>query len=152
MVKSRSRTAGPRREKRNVLRSPNLSARTVAALVERVNTWDGRLTWNDLVKLAAEETGRSYVRQTLYNNGSIRAAYQAHQEERRSSERWGDRRNRRRPMDGTIRRLRQQVLQLQNENSLLIERFARWVYNASVRGLDEQFLDNPLPPIDRRHR
>jgi hypothetical protein len=55
-------------------------------------------------------------------------------------------------MDGTIRRLRQQVLQLQNENSLLIERFARWVYNASVRGLDEQFLDNPLPPIDRRHR
>jgi hypothetical protein len=39
---------------------------------------------------------------------------------------------------------------LQTENDRLLEQFARWAFNAYVRGLGEAELNRPLPEIDRR--
>lgn len=151
MDKAAGKQGGKRGRRKLPDRSPNLSVATVKVIVSKINDWRGRLTWADLTAVVAQETGFKYVRQTLHNNGSIRAAYKSYQETQKRSvpgskgpEEDGE--------SAAIRRLRQQVLQLTKENSLLLERFARWAYNASVRGLDEEFLDNPLPPIDRRHR
>lgn len=33
---------------------------------------------------------------------------------------------------------------------MLLEQFHRWAYHASARGLTQEFLDQPLPPLNRR--
>ena len=49
-----------------------------------------------------------------------------------------------------IGRLEAQVQRLEAENNRLLEQFARWAYNANRRGLDEAFLNSPLPDVNRR--
>ena len=36
-----------------------------------------------------------------------------------------------------------------SEPALLMEQFVRWAYNASTRGLTEDFLNQALPPTNR---
>jgi hypothetical protein len=46
-------------------------------------------------------------------------------------------------------RLEAQNERLRRENSSLLEQFVRWAYNASTRGLDKDFLNQPLPSVHR---
>ena len=61
-----------------------------------------------------------------------------------------------RPMSATLKAAMDRVHRLQQENAelrqheMLLEKFHRWAYHASSRGLTLGFLDRPLPPLNRR--
>lgn len=48
-----------------------------------------------------------------------------------------------------IARLESENRRLESENNQLLEQFARWAYNAHPRGLDYDFLNRPLPLVNR---
>jgi hypothetical protein len=135
-------------------RSPNVTPEIIDCAIFMINGWNGRLTWPALIKAIQEAKGIEYARQTLHNNGSIRSAYLAYQERRRphapkasSSLRSDEGSESERAQ---VARLNQRIAQLTKERDLLLERFARWAYNASSRGLTADLLDAPLPQIDRQ--
>jgi len=47
-------------------------------------------------------------------------------------------------------RLQQENAELRRREMLLLEQFHRWAYHASSRGLTQDFLDQPLPPLNRK--
>jgi hypothetical protein len=49
-----------------------------------------------------------------------------------------------------IYRLERENTELRKREMLLLEQFHRWAYHASSRGLTQEFLDQPLPPLNRR--
>jgi len=48
-----------------------------------------------------------------------------------------------------IARLESENNRLTAENQQLLGQFARWAYNAHSRGLSKDFLDRPLPGVNR---
>jgi hypothetical protein len=48
-----------------------------------------------------------------------------------------------------IERLQVANERLTKQNADMIEMFVRWAYNASLAGMDEQRLNQPLPPSGR---
>lgn len=47
------------------------------------------------------------------------------------------------------KRLEAETARLKDENNRLLVQFATWAFNAHTRGLDEVFLNRPLPRISR---
>lgn len=134
-------------------RSPNLTPDRVEMIVEQIRSWEGRLTWPALIASIATKFHAHYTRQALFKHDRIRIAYEAHRNRQRTTERTGSRR----PISATlnaalerIQRLEQENLELRTREKLLLEQFHRWAYHASTRGLTGDFLDRPLPPLNRK--
>lgn len=134
-------------------RSPNLTPTRVDAIVTLVRGWHGRLTWPALIKAAEERFGCTYTRQALFKHDRIRVAYETYREaaQRATPGKPGGQ------MSGALRASMDRIYRLQQENAelrkremLLLEQFHRWAYHASSRGLTQEFLDRPLPPLNRR--
>lgn len=130
-------------------RSPNLTPEKISAIVEIIRTWDGRLTWPGLVGEIFKKTNATYTRQALYKHESIRIAYEAYRENGSETEQG-------RPVPAAlkasterVRRLEMENAELKKREALLMEQFVRWAYNASTRGLTEDFLNQGLPPTNR---
>lgn len=130
-------------------RSPNLTPERIAVIVEIIRTWDGRLTWPALVSEIFKKTNATYTRQALYKHESIRVAYETYRENGSDSEQG-------RPVPAALKASAERVKRLEMENAelrkreaLLMEQFVRWAYNASTRGLTENFLNQALPPTNR---
>jgi len=134
-------------------RSPNLTPERVDAIVGLVRAWEGRLTWPALIEAIANKTRATYTRQALYKQERIRVAYETYRAGK-ANEEGGSSSGR--PVSATlkaaldrIKRLEQENAELQKRESLLLEQFARWAYNAGTRGLTEAFLNQALPPVNR---
>jgi hypothetical protein len=91
----------------------------------------------------------TYTRQALYKHESIRIAYEAYRENGSDTEQG-------RPVPAELKASTERVKRLEMENAelrkreaLLMEQFVRWAYNASTRGLTEDFLNQALPPTNR---
>ena len=132
-------------------RSPNLTPQRVDTVVELIRGWEGRLTWPALVTAVAKKTRYTYTRQALFNQERIRIAYDTH----RASNASGPA-NSGRPVSAALRtalernkRLERELAEAKARETLLLEQFVRWAYNAGVRGLTEEFLNRPLPPTNR---
>lgn len=131
-------------------RSPNLTPARVDAIVGIIRRWTGRLTWIDLIKAVAEETRATYTRQALFKHESIRIAYEIYRES-------GIDAGVDRPISAALKASIDRVKRLETENAelrkketILMEQFIRWAYNASTRGLTEEFLNQALPPTNRQ--
>ncbi|KPX71630.1 hypothetical protein ALQ89_04899 [Pseudomonas amygdali pv. tabaci] len=48
-----------------------------------------------------------------------------------------------------LERLAAENARLQAENGHLLEQFVTWAYNAYLKGLSKEYLNTPLPRIDR---
>jgi hypothetical protein len=130
-------------------RSPNLTPEKIAVIVEIIRTWDGRLTWPGLVNEISRKMNATYTRQALYKHESIRVAYEVYRENSSDTDPG-------RPFSGALNASTERVKRLEMENAelkkreaLLMEQFVRWAYNASTRGLTENFLNQALPPTNR---
>lgn len=135
-------------------RSPNLTPERVDAILEIIRGWDGRLTWPALIEAVAAKFRATYTRQALYKQERIRVAYETYREN--TSESGGDNAASR-PVSAAhqasmdrIARLEQENAELKKREALLLEQFVRWAYNASTRGLTEDFLNQSLPAANRR--
>jgi len=135
-------------------RAKNLDDKAIADIVSIIDGWSGKLTWDLLLEAVEKRLRQRYTRQTLNNHTRIAEAFrlrkktlaeQALQPGRRRLDMSPE-------LDAALQRielLEAMNLRLTLENDRLLEQFVRWAYNASTRGLDKNFLDQPLPVIQR---
>ena len=127
-----------------------LTDRNVAEICGLLDGWGGPLTWELLIGGVKGLLGVNYTRQALSAHDRIATAYRVRKNilasmpiaaPRGSVEMVA--------AQDRIARLEAKVARLEEENARLIEKFVRWAYNASLRSLDEAFLDSQLPSVDR---
>ena len=131
-------------------RSKNLGEAQIQTIVRMLDGWSGPLSWNLLIGAVEARLNSRYTRQALHKHLRIRVAF--------GVRKVSVDRDELRPSGSVkvqkalerIARLENEKERLQRENDLLLEQFARWSYNAYVRGLGEADLNRPLPEIDRR--
>lgn len=132
-------------------RARNLDDASIKQIVEILDGWTEKLTWELLIDAVELRMHNRYTRQTLHKHVRIKNAFDL----RKVALVGGD---------GEVRIVRSPELQkaleriarletenkrLGSENELLLEQFARWAYNAHARGLDSNFLNRSLPPVNR---
>ena len=132
-------------------RSKNLGDAEIKQIVEILDGWSGKLTWELLIDSVELRAFNRYTRQALYKHERIRHAFELKKNERFE----GDKDVK--PVASPqmqialerIARLESENRRLESENNQLLEQFARWAYNAHTRGLDHKLLNRPLPPVSR---
>lgn len=132
-------------------RAKNLDDADIKQIVEILDGWSEKLTWDLLIDAIELRMHNHYTRQALHKHERIRNAFEL----RKKGVADGD---------GVIRRVQSLELQkaleriarlevenkrLESENEQLLGQFVRWAYNAHTRGLDKNFLNQPLPPVNR---
>lgn len=125
----------------------------IQTLKEAIDGWvptDGPLTWDALREFIKARFKLSYTRQGLDKIEGIKIAFTVRKAALRRMTTAGETSSTElgRALE-RIGRLEAERDRLSAENRALLEQFVVWTYNASTRGLDEKFLSQPLPPIDR---
>ncbi|HKT99654.1 MAG TPA: hypothetical protein VJS30_24465 [Paraburkholderia sp.] len=133
------------------VRERNLDDQLVASIVEVLDGWSGRLTWEALIEVVERREGLRYTRQALHRHERIRLAYTVRKKalSEQKAEPGGAASPELQVALDRIARLEAENQRLSAENNALLEQFARWAYNAQTRNLTEDFLNNPLPAVDR---
>lgn len=104
------------------------------------------MTWQAFIDRVETVRHARYTRQSLAKHGRIQQAFSNHiqRQEQKST---------RRPeveiLKDRIDRLQAETSRLEAENNRLLEQFARWAYHAGQKNLDQNYLNQPLPKIDR---
>ena len=133
-------------------RARNLSAEDISDIVALLDGWSGKLSWELLIQAIGLRMRATYTRQALHKHERIKHAFAVR---KRLLAAGGANVA---PKVGSpelaaalqrIARLEGENARLESENQRLLEQFARWAYNAHTRGLDQQFLSRPLPPVNR---
>jgi len=132
-------------------RSKNLGDSEIKQIVEILDGWSGKLTWELLIDAIELRIFSRYTRQALYKHERIRHAF-----ELKKNEPFLGRKNAKQVATpqlqialDRIARLQSENRRLESENNQLLEQFSRWAYNAHTRGLDYEFLNRPLPSVNR---
>ena len=132
------------------VRERNLDDKVAATIVEVLDGWSGRLTWEALVEAVERREGLRYTRQTLHRHERIRLAYTVRKKALSGQEQTRETASPELQVAlERIARLEGENRRLEAENNALLEQFARWAYNAQTRNLTKEFLNNPLPAVDR---
>lgn len=132
-------------------RAKNLDDVGIKKIVEILDGWSEKLTWEMLIDAVELRLHNRYTRQTLHKHERIKNSFEL----RKAALAKGDEEVRivRSPelqkCLERIARLEAESKRLESENKLLLEQFARWAYNAHTRGLDFIFLNRSLPPVKR---
>ncbi len=132
-------------------RAKNLTDADIKQIVEILDGWSGKLTWELLIDAIELRMHNRYTRQALHKHERIRHAFDLQKKS------WaGNGGEIRRVTSPELRvaleqiaRLEAENRRLESENERLLEQFVRWAYNAHTRGLDHEFLNRPLPPVNR---
>ena len=127
----------------------------VDKIVNLLTTWQGKLSWELLLRRVRPLLGRDFTRQGLDKQQSISIAFKQAKDRTRI-------RAKKAPAGGDpdlppelaaaqrrIENLLAEVELLRAQKDQLLERFGTWLYNARSRGLSEIDLNSPLPPVDR---
>ena len=132
-------------------RSKNLGDAEIKQIVEILDGWSGKLSWELLIDAIELRMFNRYTRQALYKHERIRHAFDLRKTELSGSS--GEVRKVESPQLQValdrIARLEAENRRLESENNQLLEQFARWAYNAHTRGLDSGFLNCALPSVNR---
>jgi hypothetical protein len=132
-------------------RGKNLTDEAIEQVVRLLDGWSDKLTWEALIDAIVTRLHCRYTRQALHKHERIKAAYALRKEalgepgkERvpRGSGQMGE-------AAARIARLEAESQRLEAENQRLLEQFVVWAYNAHTRGLDKDFLSQPLPRVNR---
>lgn len=130
--------------------SRHITELDIQKIVEMLDGWEGRLTWNMLCEACSDLIHATPTRQTLSKFPRIVEAYRAVNE--RAKNEASQERNVPASMQiavDRIERLTRENERLKRENEQLLEQFVVWQYNASSRGMSIEELNKNLPTIDR---
>lgn len=132
-------------------RAKNLTDDAIEQIVRLLDGWTGKLTWEALIDTIATKLYSRYTRQALYKHERIRMAYLLRKEAlgRPSKDETLPRTGQLGEAMTRIARLEAENQRLDAENRRLLEQFVVWAYNAHTRGLDKNFLSQPLPHVNR---
>lgn len=132
-------------------RSKNLGDAEIKQIVEILDGWSDKLSWDLLINAIELRVFSRYTRQALYKHERIRNAF-----ELKKNELFGAGKDAKKAATpqlqialDRIARLQSENRRLESENNRLLEQFSRWAYNAHTRGLDDNFLNRPLPSVNR---
>lgn len=132
------------------LRGRNLYDDDVARIVAVLDGWSGRLTWDLLVEALEARKFARYTRQTLHKHERIARAFASRKKALAQNGVGADVESPELRMAlEHLARVESENGRLKRENYLLLEQFARWAYNAHSRGLGKEFLNRPLPSVNR---
>lgn len=127
----------------------HLTAHDIQVLVDIIDGWEGRLTWDGLCDRAGEVFGFRPTRQSLNAHLAVKSAFSA----KKSYVKTGPTPSRRPSSlsyaEQKIRKLESEIERHKYENERLIEQFVRWQYNALKRGITKAMLDEHLLVINR---
>ena len=143
-MKKLRKTKGPERKER-------LTPEKIEEIVTILDGWTEKITWDALRDELERRWHYTYSRVALPKHPRLKQAFEFCKERQRKSPpipRHGDIH-----LQKALERiafLEAQNDRLQHENNRLLEQFVRWSYNADLKGLDEQYLNTPLFPINRR--
>lgn len=135
------------------VRGKNLTDTAIKDIVQILDGWSTKLTWNLLRDKVEQRLRVRYTRQALSHHDRISLAFTTRKAA--FSKGVGSRpKNSDNPeLEKTLERLdrlKAENERLEAENDRLLEQFARWAYNASMRNLSQNFLNQPLPPVNRQ--
>lgn len=136
-------------------RAPNLDTAAIETVLGLLDGWNGKLSWGLLIEAIAARLRATYTRQALGQHQRITDAFKLAKERlsgRQASER--DSPQTLGPIEANalmerLQRVEAENARLLHEKERLVEQFVTWAYNASIRGLDEAFLSQPLPSVHR---
>lgn len=136
------------------VRGKNIDEATVKTIIGVLDGWSGKLSWNLFLEAVRVRVGHLYKRQTLSGNEMISLAYATHRKRLRgaapeSAQLDTDVAPEVRILQETNERLKAENVRLLAENTAYIETFTTWAYNASNRGLTNDYLNTPIPKVDR---
>lgn len=139
------------RKKPVVRRGKNLTDDAIEQIVRLLDGWEGKLTWETLIAAIVTRLHCEYTRQALHKHERIRAAYTLRKESLGGHRDAAVSRGSGPLADAMARiaRLEAENQRLEAENQRLLEQFVVWAYNAHTRGLDKEFLSQPLPRVNR---
>ena len=132
-------------------RGRNLDGDAISRVVAILDGWKNKLTWDSLIEAVDRHLRARYTRQTLHKHERIRQAFAQRKKALQSGSSG-------REIVGPpelkaalerIVRLEAENARLEAENQSLLGQFARWAYNANARGIDRDFLNQPLPAVNR---
>lgn len=132
-------------------RGKNLDDAAIEQIVRVIDGWSSEkpLTWEALVTALVARLHCKYTRQALHKHERISAAFTQRKQSLagvsappRGSGQLAEAMAR-------IARLEAENQRLEAENQAHLAQFVRWAYNAHSRGLTKEFLNQPLPRVDR---
>jgi hypothetical protein len=134
-----------------IRRGKNLTDDAIEQIVRLLDGWDGKLTWEALIDAIVARLHCRYTRQALHKHERIRAAYALRKKSLGGPKDVAVSRGSGSLEDAMVRiaRLEAENQRLEAENQRLLEQFVVWAYNAHTRGLDKDFLSQPLPRVNR---
>ena len=127
----------------------HLTEHDIRVLIDFIDAWEGKLTWDGLCDAALEVFGFRPTRQTLNTHQAIKSAFLAKKKHLKTGVLPSKRPVSLSMAEQRIRKLEGEVERYKFENEQLIEQFIRWQYNAQKRGVSKAMLDEHLPVIDR---
>lgn len=120
----------------------------VGRIVEILDGWRDKLSWQALCDACAPVIGTKPARQTLLKFSRITMAYNACKTRLKEDAPIHTSPSMRVAVE-RINRLEQENERLKRENAGLLQQFVVWQYNAYALGLNELELNKALPAIDR---
>ncbi|KNC13655.1 hypothetical protein [Pseudomonas sp. RIT-PI-a] len=134
-------------------RAKNIDDCAIQQIVGVLDGWAAKLSWDLLVDEIEKRLGVRYTRQTLDKHARIKIAYQCTKQ--RLSEAYSPEHQKKLacqelgPIMERLERLAVENARLRAENGHMLEQFVTWAYNAHLKGLTKEYLNTPLPRVDR---
>lgn len=134
-------------------RAKNIDDRAISQIVRLLDGWAAKLSWDLLIVEIKKRVGIHYTRQALDKHARIKIAYQTTKQRLRSASSSQSREKSYSqelvPTLERLERLAAENARLKAENEHMLEQFVTWAYNAYLKGLTKEYLNTPLPLVDR---
>lgn len=133
-------------------RAPALTTERIQVVLEVLDGWKGKLTWELLIADVEKATGIAYSRFTFSEYPEIANAFALKKDALRGTWNSGPavpKDERVRAALAQVERLQGTVARLKQENMLLKEQFVTWATNAERKGVTLMMLNAPLPKPER---
>lgn len=133
-------------------RSPDLTNERIEIVLDTLDSWKGKLTWELVLDAVEVRTGHRYSRFTFFDYPEIANAFSLKKDILRGA----TPRLSSKPKDERVRaaiaqveRYKAKTIRLAAENQLLLEQFVTWAINAERKGVTIDMLNAPLPKPNR---